>query len=512
MVVPTGRRLRALIVEDSRDDYELLVLELMRGGYEVDSIRVDTAEAMREAMRDPWDVVVSDWSLPAFSASDALALVHELGVDVPFIIVSGVIGEELAVAALRAGAQDFMSKDRMARLVPAVERELREVKVRADHLRMREQLAIAERMASVGLLAAGVAHEINNPLTAIVSNLELACDDLEQMQANDAVTSILEEVSDARGAAIRIRDIVADLALFSRHARDATLPIDIHRVLDSTLRIASNEIRHRAKLVRQFSPVPRIDANESRLGQVFLNLVINAAQAIPEGHTDAHEICVATSMGGDGRVVVEVRDTGVGMPPEVRQRLFTPFFTTKKRGVGTGLGLSICHRIVSSLGGEITVETQPGHGSRFRVHLPVSHRNADHTLTQPLPLTLPNSRGARILIVDDDLMVTNALQRMLRAPHVAMICHRGAEVLDLLRAGERFDVILCDVMMPEMTGIELFEILKASWPDQAEAVIFVSGGAFTEEARAFLDRVPNPQLAKPFEARALVALIELRLR
>jgi signal transduction histidine kinase len=499
-----------LIVEDSRDDFELLVRELELAGYEVDAYRVDRPDAMRAALGEPWDLVISDWSLPGFSACEVLALVRERLGDLPFLIVSGVIDEELAVEALRAGAHDFMSKGRMARLGPAVERELREARLRREHERVREQLAIAERMASVGLLAAGVAHEINNPLATIVANLELAARDLAGIPRSAPFDALLESVTDARTAAVRIRDLVADLALFSRRAHDATAPVDLHRVLDSTLRVAGNEIRHRARLVRHFSPVPPIEANESRLGQVFLHLIVNALQAIPEGRADDHEICVATSLGNDGRVVIEVRDTGVGMPAEVRQRLFTPFFTTKQRGESTGLGLSICYRIVSSLGGEITVESQPGHGTRLRVHLPVTQR----TIALPAPAPEPRGqvRGGRILVVDDDLLITAALVRWLRAPHRVVAKHSGEDALALLRAGERFDVILCDVMMPEMSGVELYRALRAHWPEQANAVIFLSAGAFTEDMRAFLDSVPNPQLAKPFEMRSLITLIEERLR
>jgi signal transduction histidine kinase len=504
------RPLRVLIVEDNPDDYTLLVKELIRGGYEPFHRRVENRDDMLAALRETaWDIVLTDWSLPRFSALEALRVVRETNDELPCIIVSGTIGDEIAVEALRNGARDFVIKDRMARLVPAISRELREAALRHERKRIQEQLVISDRMVSIGMLAAGVAHEINNPLAVVLSNLELAVAELEALRGADDLTSIVEEVTDANAAAQRIRDIVRDLKLFSRASDDASGPVDVQRVLESTLRMAWNEIRHRARLRRELQAVPFVEANESRLGQVFLNLVINAAQALPDGHADEHEIAIATRLGDDGRVVVEIRDTGSGMSPEVKKRLFTPFFTTKPLGVGTGLGLSIVHRIVTALGGELGVDSEPGRGTTFRVHLPVSTRRPEPS--KPAHPIAPVRRG-RILIVDDERLVANAFSRALRTSHEVVVRNRGREVLDLLEAGERFDAIVCDLMMPEMTGIQLHDAIARLHPDQAAAMIFVSGGAFTSQARAFLDAVPNPRLEKPFKLSALAALVNERLR
>jgi signal transduction histidine kinase len=505
-----NRPLRVLIVEDNPDDYTLLVKELLRGGYEPLHRRVENREDMLAALAESsWDIVLTDWSLPRFSALEALRVVRETNDDLPCIIVSGTIGDEIAVEALRNGARDFVVKDRMARLVPAITRELREVALRQERKRIQEQLVISDRMVSIGMLAAGVAHEINNPLAVVLSNIELAVSELETLQGSSDVTSIIEEMTDANAAAQRIRDIVRDLKLFSRASDDASGPVDVHRVLESTLRMAWNEIRHRARLRRELQSVPFVEANESRLGQVFLNLVINAAQSLPDGHADQNEIVIATRVGEDGRVVVEIRDTGSGMSPEVKKRLFTPFFTTKPIGVGTGLGLSIVHRIVTALGGELGVDSELGRGTTFRVHLPVSARRPEPSI--PARTIAPVRRG-RILIVDDERLVANAFSRALRMEHDVVVRNRGREVLEMLEAGERFDAIVCDLMMPEMTGIQLYEAVTKLAPEQAKAMIFVSGGAFTSEARVFLDRVANPRLEKPFRLATLVALVNDRLR
>ena len=508
--------LRALIVEDEQDDCDLLVRELRNQGYELDYIRVDTAEAMEAALDTrSWDIVFSDWGMPRFSAIGALTVLQKKAIDLPFIIVSGTIGEETAVEALRSGAHDFLLKRQLVRLVPAVERELREAKFRRERHKMQEQLMISDRMASVGILAAGVAHEINNPLAAVLANLDMAVRDLIEVSADlpetPALRDLRDELRDARDATDRIRNIVRDLKLFSRSDDEVRTSVDIPRVLESTLRMACNEIRHRAKLVKNLQPVPRVEANESRLGQVFLNLVINAAQAIPEGRADTNQIRVATSIGAGGRVVVEIGDTGSGMSPDVLKRLFTPFFTTKSIGVGTGLGLSICYRIVNEVGGEITVESSVGVGSTFRVHLPPATRVIEGQ-RDVRPSAAPPIRRGRILLIDDEPLITSTVRRALGHEHEVTAFHRAHDALASIVGGERFDTILCDLMMPEMTGMDLYAELKHVAPDQSEKMIFLTGGAFTSRARTFLDEVPNLRLEKPFDARMLRALVNERVK
>ena len=239
---------------------------------------------------------------------------------------------------------------------------------------LRAQLVIADRMASIGTLAAGVAHEINNPLAYVVANLGFvreAVAELSHPPADPAgvLGSLGQALDDARDGAERVRRIVLDLKALSR-SDETTLPVDVRGALDAALAVAGHEIARRATLVRRLAPVPCVVANAGRLGQVFLNLLVNAAQAIPEGNPAGHEIRVATSTDARGRVVVEIADTGSGIPPEILERMFDPFFTTKPAGVGTGLGLAISRGIVAALGGEIQVESEVGAGSTFRVLLP----------------------------------------------------------------------------------------------------------------------------------------------
>ncbi len=258
---------------------------------------------------------------------------------------------------------------------PAVVAIVRDI---TERRQVQEKLRNTERMASLGTLAAGVAHEINNPLSYLLSNLRFMNDELRELAeagqslAGERGEEVREALKEALVGSERVREIVRDLKTFSRQGDEQREPVDLHAVLDSCVNLAWSEIRHRARLVKAYGQVPPVMGNASRLGQVFLNLLVNAAQAIPPGRElQGQEIHLST-WHEERWVGVAVRDTGVGIPPENRARLFSAFFTTKPEGVGTGLGLSIVQGIVVALGGRITVESEPGKGSTFRVLLPVA--------------------------------------------------------------------------------------------------------------------------------------------
>jgi signal transduction histidine kinase len=512
-----NRTLRVLLVEDSEDDAELLLRELRRGGHDPKWMRVDTREALESALAEErWDAVFADYSMPRFSAPEAFSVVKARGLDVPFIIVSGTVGEEAAVQAMKSGVHDYLLKDKLARLVPVVERELREAQVRAAQRKMQERLMISDRMASMGTLAAGVAHEINNPLASVMANLELAVQSVGDLTAklgsSPELDGIEEELQDAREGAERIRNIIRDLKIFSRSGEDRKGLVDVQRILESTTRMAWNEIRHRGRLIKNYSPAPLVEASEAQLGQLFLNLVVNAAQAIPEGDAEHNEVRVSLTTDENGRALVEIGDTGTGMPREVQEQLFRPFFTTKPIGVGTGLGLSICHQIVDALNGHMEFDSELGRGTAFRVFLPPAREEARDAPRPDNLAELVARRRGRVLVVDDEPLITRTVQRALSKDHDILALSSAEEALAHITSGERFDVILCDLMMPQMTGMDLHTELLRIAQDQAARMIFLTGGAFTPRARAFIDETENQLIEKPFDAIHLRAIINAQVR
>jgi signal transduction histidine kinase len=370
------------------------------------------------------------------------------------------------------------------------------------------RLLVSERMASLGMLAAGVAHELNNPLVSVIANLELAMRDTAGLSVAPLSDDLPEILKDARDGAERVRYIVRDLRIFSRQEDEERGPVQVERVLESTLRIAATEIRHRARLVTSYAGVPPVDGSEGRLGQVFLNLIVNAAQALPEGRFEENEIRVATSLDECGRVMVSIADTGPGIPVDVQRRMFTPFFTTKPAGVGTGtgLGLCICQRIITSFGGKIWFESMSGRGTVFRVLLLPASKTASKPATGK-PVEPTRARRGRLLVIDDDASVTRALKRMLQQEHDVSVADAAAPVLEALAAGQRFDVILCDLMMPQVTGMDFFSALLRIDTEQARRVVFLTGGAFTPAAREFLVSITNSSLEKPLDPDDLRAVV-----
>lgn len=373
-----------------------------------------------------------------------------------------------------------------------------------ERRRQREQLMQAERLASVGSLAAGVAHELNNPLAYVIANLEVVEEDLDEVVPSARLRDMQDAVREAREGAERARRIVRDLRTFSRVDDERHVPIDVHRLLDVSVSMAMNEIRHRAHLVRAYGDVPLVEGDESRLTQVFVNLLVNAAHAIPEGAIDGQEVRIVTDTDPRGWCRVRVIDTGSGIADEQRSRIFDPFFTTKPVGKGTGLGLSLSHSILESHGGTIDADNRPEGGAVFTVSLP-----AAAVPSEPEP-SVGEAEG-RVLVIDDDAMIGRALQRVLGRVHEVVVCSNGADALARLE-DEEFDVILCDLMMPTMPGWVVFEKIRERDAQLAARVIFLTGGALGPTGEAFLESVPNLCLGKPFDVRQLRSVIDAEIQ
>ncbi len=368
--------------------------------------------------------------------------------------------------------------------------------------RIRTGLLEADRLAAVGTLAAGVGHEINNPLAYVLLNLQALERELTRIAPAERIADAVEMVRNALTGIDRVRTIARDLKSFSRSDPDARAPVDVRRVLESAINMAAHEIRLRARLVTRFEDVPPVLANEARLGQVFLNLLLNAAQALPERRTDRDEIRVLARSDGDDRVVVEVSDTGPGIPEPILERIFDPYFTTKPLGVGTGLGLSIGRSIVSSLGGILTAANAPEGGAVFRVELPGLRSPAGHAAVVSQP-PRGHPRKLRVLIVEDEPALALVLQRALGDGYDAIVAPGGREALGVLTRNPSFDVVLCDVMMPGMSGVELYEEMTTCDPAVADRFVFMTGGTQTARIRDLLAAAQRPWLEKPFDAREL---------
>ncbi|MDB4964959.1 MAG: Sensory box histidine kinase/response regulator [Myxococcales bacterium] len=372
-----------------------------------------------------------------------------------------------------------------------------------ERLQLEARLMFSDRMASIGTLAAGVAHEINNPLAVVVMNVEMLA---ESGHKNSDDEELLDGV---RRAAERIRSIVKDLWMFSRADEETTGPVDVRQVLEAAATMMWAEVRHRAQLVKRLAEVPAVRANQARLGQVFLNILNNAAQSIPEGAADRNEITLDVRSQAGG-VLIEVTDSGCGIAPEVLPRVFDPFFTTKGTGGAPGLGLTICHSIVADFGGRISLESQVDRGTTVSVWLPEAP--AVRVAPPPTRAKARSIRRGRVLIVDDEATVAHALKRLLAREHDVEVAANGHLALALITAADaRYDAILCDVMMPEMTGPELFAEVARRVPHLAERMVFLTGGAFTANARAFLDAVGNPHFEKPVNGKQLLALVRARV-
>jgi PAS domain S-box-containing protein len=380
----------------------------------------------------------------------------------------------------------------------------------AMQAKSQKQLVFADRMAAVGTLAAGVAHEINNPLTFVVANVDTALEEIGAIirgSPPNRMKELEEMLIEARHGVDRVTTIVGALKTFSRIEEERLGPIDVIPVIDLAVSMTLNEIRHRARLVKEYGPIPLVDADGARLGQVFINLLVNAAHAFHGGNTDANEIRVVTFTDVDGRAVVEVRDTGAGIPAPLLGRVFDPFFTTKPIGLGTGLGLSISHSIVTGMGGEISAKSELGNGTVLRITLPPSSSPTIQPLVVSGPSKAGSARKATVLVVDDEQAIGLAIRRVL-ATHDVTVVTTAQAALELLAERKEFDMVLSDLMMPGMSGMELYREIVRCHPEVAQRVVFLTGGAFTAEAHAFLDGIDNERINKPFDSKALREMVQ----
>jgi len=449
-----------------------------------------------------------------------LALVHPdhhavIGERIDRIIGKGGANPLLKLKMLAKGGKpvEFESASISIRFEgkPAVMAVLRDITLQNQ---LEQQAILNEKLSTVGTLAAGIAHEINNPLTYVLANLIFLAENLDELQERmkgkghtdetypNLFKEMRAELADTRQGGERIREIVRGLKSFVRSDEDTVALVDLNQVVDSAINMTFNEFRHKARVEKNFTPrLPGLVANGGKLQQVFINLLINAAQAIEGNDPAENKIHVRTGQ-RDGGLFVEFTDTGKGIPESVLPHIFDPFFTTKAVGVGTGLGLSICEKIVKFYKGTLEVKSQVGEGTVFTVGLPLEN-GFKAPGADPPPKALQEL--GRVLIVDDEPANLEVLKHVLKKKSNVLSAMTGLDALAILeREGGKVDSIICDLNMPDMDGIAFYKAVSQKFPGLEKRFVFITGGLFMEESIEFLKSIPNTCLEKPFEFEDLL--------
>jgi len=488
----TNKALRALIADDSENDVLVLLHVLRKAGYEPVYERVWTAPAMKAALqRQTWDIVISDYEMPNFGGFEALQLLKESGHDLPFILVSAVISEETAVTAMKAGAHDYIMKRNLARLVPAIERELREAQSRvarkAAETALRqseEQLRQVQKIEAVGRLAAGVAHDFNNILTAIMGHSELL---LRQLDAGDPRRKNAEQIEKVAHLAA---GLTRQLLIFSRKQVIEPRVLDLNAVILDIKKMLRRLIGENIEFCTLLDPAAgHIKADPGQIEQVIMNLAVNARDAMPKGGKltvttanttlDKNHLKNFPDMGAGDYVMLAIADTGTGMSEEVKAHLFEPFFTTKPPGTGTGLGLATCFGIVKQNTGHINVHSELGSGTTFKIYFPQVQSAIEPLRVRNQPTEAAGGNETVLLVEDEPVVRELAVATLREKGYTVVEAGNGEEGLRLAQQHDgKIDLVLTDVVMPVMGGKEMADALRTSHPDTK--VLFTSG--YTEDA------------------------------
>jgi len=517
--MPNLRR-RVVLAEDNDDFRDLLETVLIRAGYDVDSCR-NGQEALELLLEKPADLVLLDLRMPVMDgwqfrtaqrADPSIA-------DVPVVVMTS----ETSPQATAIHADGYVQKPfEWHELLHEIEGVFLE-RGRREQAARREE---TERLALLGTVAAGVGHEINNPLSFAIGNLEMVDEAMPELRAEiaqllgpnatveqrEALDHVLRRFDEVRGLLVdsqagagRVRMLVRNLRSLSVRPVERRELLDLSEVVEASVSMASRQIAARATLARKYQGAPRVWGDEGRLCQVFLNLLVNAAQSMNSDRFESNRITVSTNIDGPW-AVVEVRDTGRGMSKTLQGRIYEPFFTTKGAEGGTGLGLSISKDIVAAHGGRIEFHSEPERGSVFRVYLPLQQaqpeKPAAPSSSPPASAVLPAAKvSARpnVWVLDDEPMVGQIISRSLQASCDVWVAREPREFFARLEAGETFDVCCCDLMMPQMTGMEVRARIAAAWPQLLPRMIFVTGGPSTQDGRDFVARPDVTLLDKPFD-------------
>jgi two-component system, cell cycle sensor histidine kinase and response regulator CckA len=509
-----GMSIRLLIVEDSEDDAAHLILLLQQAGYEINSERVESASGLGQALEKKWDIIISDHSMPNFTGTEALKMVRAKDLDVPFIFVSGTLGEDVATDAMRDGAQDYVMKTNLKRLVPAVQRVLREAEDRRERKRLELHVHQLQRFEAIGRLAGGVAHDFNNILGAILGWSEMGC---EETQPETRLHNRFQKI---REQSLRAGKLTSQLLAFGRKQILQPRKVNLNDLLQEEMnllrRVIGADIEIQV-LTAQGLRVTLVDPTQ--MEQVIMNLCLNARDAMAGGgqlliETQnveiGEEFCRDYAYVRKGSYVLfSVSDTGIGMDTATIEHIFEPFFTTKEVGKGTGLGLATVYGIVKQHGGYIFANSKPGKGTSFRIYLPAE--SGDHEPRETAGDDKPLRGTETILLAEDHDGLRDTAQEMLqRLGYRILVASDGRKALELFRANsEQIDLIILDVVMPSLSGPEAYLEMSALRP--GIRVIFTTG--YTPAAKSLDSMVERGAeiLQKPYSLISLSQMVRRAL-
>ncbi len=514
------RHLRIFFLEDNRDDVEIELYELRKAGYDVEyEVAMNRKQFMALIETFNPDIVLADYSLPDITGVEAIKICSDLKVSVPVILITGEGNEQIAVDSLRVGAIDYIIKRNIsglpARIARALEiwtdRKARE-RAEAEEERLHYMLFENQKMESIGRLAGGIAHDFNNLLTGVIGYAELCMKDVPgDSRTHERLESIV--TVSKRGA-----DLVRQLLIFSKKVPLEFTTVDINAFLLDTVRFLRRIVEETVEIRLELGPeVIGVRCDTGHFTRVLMNLALNARDAMhgkgiltigAEKRQPADAGSGSLHPENGEYVCISVSDTGCGIKTEHMPAIFDPFFTTKEPGKGTGLGLAIVQSVVQSHQGLIEVSSNQGEGTIFRVYLPLARY--EHAAGPKQTAATPDAgkspaAPATILVVEDEEMLRDLITATVSAlGYRVAAAQNGLDALNIYKTGGKIDLIISDMLMPGMGGMDLFKEVRAI--DPAAKFILVTGYSLAEQDREILSKM-NAVLMKPYTSELIAATI-----
>jgi len=508
--------LNILHIEDSTEDSELIKRLLINNGLQCEVTRIETRAQVFDALeKNSYDLILADCKLPDFSGLRALEIAHALKPEIPFVFVSGTIGEETAIESLRNGATDYVLKDRLSRLIPAVRRALAEAEERTMCRHLQQRLREAGRLEAISTLSNGIAHDFNNILTIILGHASLLTMEHENPKR---VLEISGTISDA---ARRGSEIVQQLLAFARKSDGHVAPTDLNRYIQAHLNALKEKLPPQDDLTFESAEgLPNVLVDACQLDRILVNLLTNSIDAMSTGGhiiLSTKLVCAADlpdllpELASENYVCLTVTDTGKGIDSDAREHVFEPFFTTKERGRGTGLGLPVVYGLMQAHHGYVNVKSEMGKGTAISLFFPVPRQNAANPPTVAHTSDPALSGSETILVVDDEADVSCFLKSMLQSHGYRVLCAADyEEALTVFKEHQNeIRLVFSDIGLPKVDGITLCEKLRKLQPNLP---LVLASGYPTKE---FKDRInalePQAFLSKPYNVHDILRSVRKAL-